>query len=64
MTLPQEETSTGRTSRVLTREYLAYAGAVASILLIGIGAAMFHPGAGLIAAGVAIGIFSYLLGAE
>jgi len=65
VTLPQEETKTGLLTRVFSMQNLAYVGAVASILLVGIGAAMmFGSGAGLLVAGVALGFFSYLLGVE
>jgi hypothetical protein len=47
-----------------TKRVVAYVGAGLSILLVTVGAGLFHPGAGLFAAGVATAFWSYLLGVE
>ena len=43
---------------------MAYAGFVIAILCVTIGAGMYHLGAGLIAGGLLLAAFSYLLGNE
>lgn len=59
MTTPDRETNGMAPQRVI-----AYVGAGLSIVLVGVGAWLFHPGAGLFAAGVLTAVWSYLLGVE
>lgn len=47
-----------------TRQRFAYAGFIASIIMVGIGVGIYHPGAGLAAAGLMLAYFSWLLGNE
>lgn len=47
-----------------SRAVIAHIFMLAAILLLGVGLALLHPGIGIAAAGLASGIYGYLLGAE
>lgn len=41
---------------------MAYVGFVLAVILVTVGGSFFHPGAGLVAGGLLLAVFSYLLG--
>lgn len=70
MTVPENETDVQDKTfsliiaTLFTRSNVAYVGFVVAILCVAIGASMYHLGAGLIAGGLLLSVFSYLLGNE
>ena len=60
----ESETSKRRISSFFTRSNMAFVGFLIAILCVAVGASMYHPGAGLIAGGLLLAAFSYLLGNE
>lgn len=59
-----QQTQVKEKKHSFTRQRFAYFGFVLSILLVGIGAGLYHLGAGFFAAGLLLSIFSWLLGNE
>lgn len=60
----KDDTSGKTLASFFTRPNMAYAGFLVAIICVGIGAGMYHLGAGLITGGLLLAVFSYLLGNE
>ncbi len=60
----EKESLFSRLRSSATRERMAYVGFIIAILFVGVGAGLYNVGAGFLASGVLLALFSYLLGSE